>query len=291
MTSQRFDAVNLSLLPPPPVIEPLDYPTLKAAYIAALKAELLVSFGLVWNMDEVEADPGSALAETTGYRELIMRGRVNDAARAVMLASATGGDLDALAAWYSVVRFVGESDDAFRERVQLAPEALSVAGSKGAYVFQVRRVSPLIIDVGVYSPAPGKVTVIPLVAAGDGRPDAAMLDLIRIALLPEDVRPLTDNVSVRPPRPVQVTVQATLLISEGPDPVVVRVAADRAQAAYCASRRKVGMPLYRSGVIAALAVGGVDDVILSSPIDDVICEVDQVIFEQPATITVVGPTP
>ena len=42
-----------------------------------------------------------------------------------------------------------ESDDAYRERVLLAPESFSVAGSVGAYKYWARAVSPTICDVHV----------------------------------------------------------------------------------------------------------------------------------------------
>src|SRR5690348_11138686 len=107
--ADRFDNVNLSQLPAPAVVEALDFPALKAAYLATLQS-LLADIGITWDMTQVEADPGSAMAEATGYREMIVRGRINDAARAVMLAYANGTDLDNLAAFYKVLRLAGESD-------------------------------------------------------------------------------------------------------------------------------------------------------------------------------------
>lgn len=272
----RFDNVNLAQLPAPQVIEQLAFEDYRAAYIAELKS-VLVDAGFDWDMDAIEADPGTAMAEATGYRELVLRGRVNDAARAVMLAFATGADLDNLAALYKVARLAGETDAALRLRTQIAPEALSVAGPRGAYVFHTLQVSPAIVDVGVHSPSPGVVHVVPLIATGDGRPDDALISAIQIALNDEYVRPLTDAVSVLKPRLVPVTINAALLVSLGPDPALVKATAIASLAAYLAARRKIGRTIYLSGIIAALTVGGVENVTVSAPLANVTAAYDQVV--------------
>lgn len=286
--TNRFDAVNLSRLPFPPVVEPLDYETIRAGNVAKLK-ELLLSYGFDWDMDAIEADPGTAITESSAYRELLVRARVNDAARAIMLAYALGGDLDNLAALYKVARMEGETDAQLRERTQVAPEALSVAGPAGAYVFHTRSVSAEIVDVGVYSPKPGAVHVVPLVATGNGVPSEALMTAIRDRLNADNIRPLTDAVTVRKPKPIPVTINAELLIPAGPDPAVVLASAMSALTAYLASRRRIGYSIYRSGLIAALAAGSVDRVTLASPAEDVAINVDQVAAVSVGAITVRRP--
>ena len=44
----------------------------------------------------VESDPAWTILEVAAYRELLLRQRINDASRAVMLAFATGADLEHL---------------------------------------------------------------------------------------------------------------------------------------------------------------------------------------------------
>lgn len=266
--TDRFDNVNLAALPAPAIIEPLDFPTIKAAYIAELKS-VLADAGFDWDMDEVEADPGSALAEATGYRELVLRGRINDAVRAVLLAYATGTDLDNLAAFYKVLRMPSESDERLRYRTQIAPEALSVAGPKGAYVFHTLQVDTSIVDVGVASPRPGVVHVIPLVAGGNGQPSDALVSAIQVALNADYVRPLTDAVSVLKPRLVPFSILATIMVPRGPDEASVAAAARASLDAYLSARRRVGKTVYRSGIAAALQVGGVESVAVASPDGDV----------------------
>lgn len=103
-----------------------------------------------------------------------------------------------------------EGDDNLRERIQLAPEAFSVAGSAGAYKFWARSAHQDIVDVAVLGPnspesdsgehpvAPGEVHVFPLMRGGQ-LPSETILALVGEALSEETVRPLTDNVSVLTP--------------------------------------------------------------------------------------------
>lgn len=265
----RYDNINLAGLPFPPVIEALDFEVLRAAYIARLKA-VLDARGIDYDVDTIEADPGVALAETTGYRELVVRGRVNDGARAVMLAFASGADLDNLAAFYATARLAGEADAAFRERVQLAPEALSVAGPPGAYAYHARKVSPEIVDVAVYSPRRGQVVVVPLVATGNGVPPPAIIDAVWAALSAENIKPLTDELAVMAPVVVPITIAGTLIVDRGPDRAVVKAAALASLAGYLAGRRRIGRTVYRAGIAAALQVAGVENVILASPAEDAV---------------------
>ncbi len=91
-----------------------------------------------------------------------------------------------------------ERDDRYRERIHLAPESFTCAGSEGSYRFHTLRVSPDIAEVAVWSPKPGHVDVRPVMIGGE-LPDAATLEAVRAALSAEDVRPLTDTVTVAAP--------------------------------------------------------------------------------------------
>ena len=50
------------------------------------------------------------MLETAAARETLLRARINDAAKANLVAFAGGGDLDHLAGFYDVVRLGGEAD-------------------------------------------------------------------------------------------------------------------------------------------------------------------------------------
>ncbi len=136
--------IDLSQLPAPEVVENLDYESLYDELLADFRGAM----GEAWSA-ALESDPVVKLLELAAYRELLLRARINDAARAVMLGYATQGDLDQLAAGYNVKRLVIqqadattspptpavlEGDDSLRNRTQLAFDQLSVAGPRNAYV-------------------------------------------------------------------------------------------------------------------------------------------------------------
>ncbi|SCM69986.1 baseplate J/gp47 family protein [Desulfovibrio sp. 86] len=91
-----------------------------------------------------------------------------------------------------------EMDDAFRERIQLAPEAFSCAGPSGAYRALARSAHQDIADVAVWSPEPGSVDLRP-VATGGELPSEEVLAAVRARMSPDDAVPLNDTVTVAAP--------------------------------------------------------------------------------------------
>lgn len=275
-----FTAVNLGLLPPPDVVETLDF----EAILAAMKADLMTRAPDLAAVLDLESDPINKLLEVFAYREMVWRARVNDAARSVMLATARGVDLEHLGAFYGVARLlidagdatatpprppVYEADDALRARIQLAPEALTVAGSRGSYEFHARSASAQVADVAVDSPAPGNVRVTVLARAGNGIAGADILNTVQEALSAEDVRPLCDTIIVQSATIQNYQITAELDIAPGPDTLVVLDRARAAVTAYAASIRRIGQPVTISGLHAALHREGVSRVTLTSPAAEV----------------------
>lgn len=107
-----------------------------------------------------------------------------------------------------------ETDEALRERIKIAPEAFSNAGSRGAYRFFAQTANPAIIDVSVLSPGNGIVEVYPLIAGGEETPQA-ILDSVDETLNADSVRPLSDLVNVIAPTRLEYTLSAELTIFEG----------------------------------------------------------------------------
>lgn len=91
-----------------------------------------------------------------------------------------------------------ESDARYRERIQLAPEAYSNAGSTGAYRYHALTAHQSIAEVSISCPVPGTVDVRPVCAGGE-LPSAEVLAAVRAALCADTVRPLTDTVIVAAP--------------------------------------------------------------------------------------------
>lgn len=105
-----------------------------------------------------------------------------------------------------------ESDDSYRERIQLAPEKFTTAGSDDSYKYWAKTATQNILDVEVYSPAPGEINVVSLMQAGT-LPSSAELELIKEVLSDKKRRPLTDKVNVMSPQQVNYQVELTYYLS------------------------------------------------------------------------------
>lgn len=291
----RFTAIDLTGLNAPGVVEVLNYEDI----LQDLKddcVQRMAAAGVDYDVQMLESDPVVKVLEVAAYRELLLRARVNDAARAIMLAYGQKTDLEHLGVYYGVARqlikeatasepAVYEPDNRLRSRIQLAPEALSTAGPEGAYVFHSMSVDPTIKSVTVYQSEPGSIQVLPLVDTGNGTPSEAILKKIRQRLNEQDIRPLTDNVTVRAPIILPYTIAISLVVGEGPDPVVVKNAALTAINAYLSKRHVVGLPIMRSGLTAAAHVAGVENVTVISPTTDITPASDEVAYPTSVTVT------
>ncbi len=278
-----FAAVDLSKLPAPDIVEALDYETILAARKARMK-QLLAEAGILadWNA-ELESDTLVKLLEEGSYREMLLRQRVNDGCRAVMLARTSGTDLDNLAANFSTERLeiapaqpeavppvaaVMEGDDSLKARTQLAFEALSTAGPEGAYIYHAKSADSRVADVKITSPTPGQVVVTVLSAEGDGTAGAGLLAAVAAAMPgtgTDGVRPFTDHVVVQAGTRIDYAVAASLELYDGPDTEVVRAAALDSISAFTAAHRLLGEPVTIDGLHKALRVEGVRRVTLTEP--------------------------
>lgn len=286
--SSPYTPIDLSTVPPPAVVEALSYETILAAMLADLQ-ERDPQFSAL-----VESDPAYKILEVAAYREMLIRQRVNDGARAVMLATSTGTDLENLGALFGVTRKTldegdataippvpptYETDAALRYRIQLALEGMSTAGPVGAYEYHALSVDG-VKSVGIQGPPdtdPGEVLVTILSAEGDGTAGSPLISAVDAALNAEDVRPLTDNVTVQSASVVSYEIIATLFVSPGPDPLAVQAAALASVQAFVADRHRVGADIRLSALYAALHVGGVDRVTLTAPgiVADLVCSAVQ----------------
>lgn len=99
--------------------------------------------------------------------------------------------------------YTKEGDDRYRERIRLAPSTLSTAGPESAYRYFVLSADPDIVDVAIDCPKdePNTVNIYPLMTDGS-LPDEETLQKI-IAVLSNDVRPMTDLVQVFTPAVVE----------------------------------------------------------------------------------------
>lgn len=91
-----------------------------------------------------------------------------------------------------------ESDESYKERIRLAPEAITNAGSEGAYAYFAKSTLALISDVYVHMPSPGRVTISVLLQNGE-LPTEEIINLVYENCSPKTVRPLTDHLTVTAP--------------------------------------------------------------------------------------------
>lgn len=294
MADSTFTAVDLSRLPAPQVVETLDYETILADLIASLRL-------LLPDFQPLESDPATKILQVVAYRETLLRQRINDAARAVMPAYATGGDLDNLAALLGVSRFMidpgdpalgipptMESDADLRRRMVMAPEGYSVAGPEGAYIFHALSAHPDVLDASATSPAPGEVVVSILSRTGDGTAAPALIEAVAAHVSSERLRPLTDHVTVQSAQIVPYAVAASITTFSGPDGSVVMAEAERRIRDYIANSHRLGRDITLSGLHAALHVEGVHRVALSQPTADLIIHRDQAPWCSSLSITYGG---
>lgn len=293
--------IDLSQIPAPNVIEPLDFESL----LAERKAELLAAIPeaqrtAIQSVLSIESEPLNKWLQVSSYRELVIRQRVNDAARAVMLAHAVDGDLDQLGANWGVKRLivtpaddtalppveaVMEANADFRRRILLRLEAFTTAGSEAAYMYHALSASGQVRDVSVDSPTPGFVVVYVLSREGDGTTGTELLDKVRAALSSRTVRPLTDNVSVLSASVVHYTIDAELIVDRGSDSEVVRQAALTAALAYAESVHRLDADPSISGNYRALHQPGVLRATLVEPAADIMMSVGQAAYCAGISIT------
>ena len=229
------------------------------------------------------------LANVLAYRESLFREALQDAAKLNLVRYSRAPILDMLGENVGVSRLAGEDDERFRERITLAPEAFSNAGSVGAYRYHAKSAHVDVIDGSVVGPdiavqngavvslnnvPPGVVRLYPLTAAG--LPSAAVKAAVNAACNADEIRPLTDKVEVLDPVPVDYTVTAQLTLYQATD---ATVALQQAQAAAEALRSslasRMGADVVRSQWIDALHVYGVYSVNLVSPATDVVLSADK----------------
>jgi len=279
-----FAAIDLSQLPPPQIVEQIDFELILAerkAYMISLwpaeeQAEIAARL-------DMESEPLTKLLQENAYRETIWRQRVNEASLANLLATARGTDLEQLAANFNVKKLViqegkpsavppvprlMESDDSLRERAQMAWEGLSTAGPRNSYIFHARAADGRVADATAESPSPAVAVVTVQSLLGDGTASADLLASVNAYLSDDDRRPVADRLTVQGAQIVRYQVKAKLyLLSSGPESEPILAASEARLLAYVNQRRRLGMEVSESALHAAAHVEGVRKVELEGWVD------------------------
>lgn len=276
---KTFTPIDLAQLPDPDVVEQIDYEQILAerkAYAVSLwpteqQAEVAATLA-------VESEPLTKLLQENAYREMLLRQRVNEASLANMLAKAQGKDLEQLAGNVNVARLVVtpgnssavppiiavlESDDALRERAQMAWEGLSTAGPRNSYILHARSADGRVADATAESPSPAVVVVTVQGLVGDGSVDQALLNVVSRYLSDDDRRPVADRLTVQSATVLPYQVDAILyLATTGSEAEPIREAAQARLLTFISQRRRLGVEISESAIHAALHVEGVRKVVL-----------------------------
>ncbi|MCC8379568.1 baseplate assembly protein [Xenorhabdus sp. PB30.3] len=296
--------IDLSLLPPPDVVESLDFETLfterREKLIALYPPEQRDSIARTLAL---ESEPLTKLLQENAYRELLLRQRINEASRAAMVAFARGSDLDQLGANNNVSRLVLqpadnaavppvpavlEADADFRVRIPQAFEGLSVAGPIASYEYHARSADGRVADASVISPSPACVTVSILSRDGNGAASGELVDIVSHALNDEDVRPVADRLTVQSAKIVNYAIDAVLYLYPTPEYEPILQDARARLARYTAEQHRIGRDIVRSAIFAALHVPGVQRVELKAPVRDMILDKTQASYCTSARITLGG---
>lgn len=293
--------IDLSLLAPPEIIESLDFETI----LADCKAYLISIYPEAEAMLDLESEPMVKTVEVWAYRELLLRSRYNDEARALLLALSKGTDLDHIGITYydgelrllvssgdalavPPIAEVWEKDDDFRQRLALKPESYSVAGPRDAFKFHGLSASGQVKDIGVTSPTPGTTSIYVLSRSGSGVPDSTIITAVSTRLNGEEIRPLSEEVLVYPATITNYSLNIQLTLYPGASSELAISAAQTALAAYADAHHRLDAEITISAIIAAAHVAGVKRTVVVSPSAEITCDVGHAPYCTGITVTVIG---
>lgn len=184
--------IDLSTLPPPQAVEQISFESIFQSMLTDLQVRTTEFATLS------EADPAYKLLEVCAYREVLLRQRENNKTRSLLLAFASGADLDHIGVTYynatqrlvlqaaapqavPPIAEVLESDADYRRRLLLQPSGESVAGPEQSYVFHTLSAHADIVDASAFSPWPAGV-VISVLARNTLTPSAEVLQAVATKL-------------------------------------------------------------------------------------------------------------
>ncbi|MDH0894691.1 MULTISPECIES: baseplate J/gp47 family protein [unclassified Pseudomonas] len=249
----------------PDIVEALDYERI----LQARKEGLLAQYPeadrqAVADVLALESEPLTKLLQESAYRELLLRARINDAARANLIIYATGLDLDHIGELFGLPRLAGEQDPRYRERLLLRIAAMAGNGTREHYVLVALSASLAVRSAEVIQPAAGRVDVVLWLHEGADGP--ATLAACWAAFDAPGAKMLGVTLGVRLALAKPVDVLAGIWReATAPTNLVAQLATSfRAQ---FAAQATLGRPIARSWITSALHAAGVAKVELNMPAD------------------------
>ncbi|WP_105168533.1 baseplate assembly protein [Pseudoalteromonas sp. T1lg23B] len=270
-----FNLLDMSKVPLPDTITELDF----EHKLAKLKEKLLSHYPQYTEALGLESEPMLVMLEMMAYQQLLFDGKLNDAVKGNMLASAKGNDLDAIAARYNLARQDDETDERFKRRIQMVFEGLNTAGSKQAYQFHALSADSRVKDVYVASPEPCDIHLTILSHEQHGQPSTELLNTLHkyfglnadgsMSNHASKVRPLGDRVTIAGPATKEFALEVAINIAPGPAASVVEQTVKTALNQYLAQQSLLGRDINQMGLFAALNQSGVESGRIISPTEDI----------------------
>jgi phage-related baseplate assembly protein len=164
-----------------------------------------------------------------------------------------------------------ESDDSLRERIRLAPESFSTAGSEESYIYWAKTASADVGDVVVTSLKAGEVNIYILKADGtipDATNDKVLFDSVYKVVSAKDKRPLTDKVNVLPPTKKEYSINLRYYISADDEANATDIAnaVNKAVKDYIAWQgEKIGRDINPDKLRSLVLEAGAVSIILTAP--------------------------
>ena len=167
-----------------------------------------------------------------------------------------------------------ETDDELRERIFLAPESFTSAGSLGAYEYWVRSYDSSVKDVRITSPSERVVEILAIL--GDGSlPGTEYINGLTEFLSQDDIKMLTDVISVRAPGTVTYNVNLTYYINESnrASAATIQSEVNAAIASYIEWQSgKIGRDINPNELMKRIILAGAKRVEITAPVFTVIPE-------------------
>lgn len=160
-----------------------------------------------------------------------------------------------------------ETDEHYRTRIQLAPEAYTCAGPEGSYRYHVLAVHRDITEVAVWCPTPGTVDIRPVLQGGE-LPSEELIRRIEERVSAEDVRPLTDTVTVAAPDVVSFRVRGGWYLRRGDSALsgnISTAVASALESYRIWQRSKPGRDINPDELVYRLKAAGAKRVVLAEP--------------------------
>jgi phage-related baseplate assembly protein len=296
--TERISIILPANLQPMIVLEKIDVEGILAQRMGRLKT-LWAGYdppaAAQYDVENLEFDPIKINQEVCAYFELLVRDRVNQAARSITLAYAIGTDLEAIATRYpgGVPRLPNESDDRYRRRIWLSPNTLSPHGTAEAYEFWALSAMPELRDVTAIRSVQFDYYPTILITClkeppDDPRPTDEELVQVRAYIQSLSRQGLTDVISINAPKIREITYKIAVWLYPGTvqDQTMSKIVLNLSN--LINDQFWLGHDHSHTAIHAACRLTGVHHIDIEQPTDDVFVPLDWVVKVTSVTVRFAG---